>query len=241
MKRTIWNYLLMFCVMFFCFSVMYYFSYSQLKSMLDRRESESEDSLLQNGSETDDLQNDRKETDPSEDETDRLIFNEGADGSEEDVSDSDEEESTADGFLAADADGKLKTNSSMVYVIGQYDWTTGVITETVERFPEELLGLTRQELLVFLRENPEYGTLLSFSEHAVYLRKNVDTDWSEYLYFLVLEEDELMVYHGDQTAIYLETGILAEELSAENRELLEDGFYVKDAADLFDYLQTVTS
>ena len=143
--------------------------------------------------------------------------------------------------IKVDAGEEIRTNSAMLYVVGQYDWITGIVMETVEKFPEELLGLTRKELLNYLREHPEYGTLLSFSEHAVYLRKADVEDWGEYTYYLVLEDDGLMVYHLDQTTLYLDTGITAEELKEEDRELLTEGFYIKDTAGLFDYLQTVTS
>ena len=143
--------------------------------------------------------------------------------------------------VKVDAGGDIRTNPSMLFVVGQYDWITGIVMETVEKFPEELLGFTRKELLSYLLEHPEYGTLLSFSEHAVYLRKADEEDWAEYTYYLVLEEEGLMVYHLDQTTLYLDTGIMAQELKEEDRELLTEGFYIKDTAGLFDYLQTVTS
>ena len=234
-KRTILGYLFTFCVMVFCFSAVYSFNYSRLRGETaqdDRTESES-------GRQTDADPAFATDDDPEKvADADRTgnaeIDTEGA------VTDGDEK-NTGDDHLAAAAGDELRTNGSMVYVVGQYDWITGIVTETVEKFPEELLNLTRQELLVYLKEHPEYGTLLSFSEHAVYLRKSDDQDWSEYSYYLILEDDRLMVYHLDQKTLYLDTGILAEELTDENRKLLEEGFYIRDTTDLFDYLQTVTS
>jgi hypothetical protein len=143
--------------------------------------------------------------------------------------------------VKVDAGDEIRTNPSMLFVVGQYDWTTGIVMETVEKFPENLIGLTRKELLNYLREHPECGTLLSFSEHAVYIRKADGEDWAEYTYYLILEEERLMVYHLDQTTLYLDTGIMEQELKEEDRELLTEGFYIKDTAGLFDYLQTVTS
>lgn len=224
-KRAILSYLFTLSVMIFCFSAVYYFNYSRMKQ-------------------------EQKAIQESKEEALRLQSIEGTDGVDEqesmysaeiDQKYTDNSEAESGEYLKADAETVFRTNSSMLYVVGQYDWITGIVTETVEKFPEELLGLTRQELLVYLHDHPEYGTLLSFSEHAVFLRKNDDADWSEYTYYLVLKEDGLMVYYLDQTTLYLDTGIKAEELSEENQELLEEGIYIKDTSDLFDYLQSVTS
>jgi len=151
---------------------------------------------------------------------------------------SDETESSAEEVGAKD---ELKTNSSMLFVVGQYDWDTGTVTETVEKFPKELLDMTRQELLIFLKDHSEYGSLLSFSEYAVYLRKNDHADWSEYLYFLTVRDGEVKVYRLEDDRIYLNTGIREDELREETHKLLSDGLYIKDKAALFDFLQTVTS
>lgn len=228
-KRTILGYLFTLGVIAFSFSAVYYFNYSRLKRETEQKREQLQNLTAQIGGEAE-----------SEAEN-------GTDSPADKVNpgETDEEPGTQSGETEDSrktGTGKeLRTNASMVYVVGQYDWSTGTVTETVEKFPEELLDLTRQELLVFLREHPEYGTLLSFSEHAVYLRKNDSGDWDEYAYYLILEKKGLMVYHLDQTTLYLDTGIMADDLSEENRELLEKGFYVKTTSDLFDFLQTVTS
>ncbi len=228
-KRTILGYMFTLGVIAFSFSAVYYFNYSRLKRETEQKKEQLENLTAQIGAETG--SETAKETGASEDKE-----NPGETDAEAGTQGSETEDSRKTGT------GKeLKTNDSMVYVVGQYDWSTGTVTETVEKFPEELLDLTRQELLVFLREHPEYGTLLSFSEHAVYLRKNDSGEWDEYNYYLILEDEGLMVYHPDQTTLYLDTGIMAGDLSEENRELLEKGFYVKTTSDLFDFLQTVTS
>lgn len=231
-KRAILSYLFTLGVIIFCFSAVYYFDYSRMKD--EQRQKALQESAK---AETSGFL-DNEVTEGSGDAESNCSA-----GSNQEISDefSDPSESSAENHLQADAVNELRTNFSMLYVVGQYDWITGIVTETVGKFPEELIGLTRQELLVYLHDHPEYGTLLSFSEHSVYLRKNDDADWSEYTYYLILEENGLMVYYLDQSTLYLDTGIKAEELSKENRELLESGFYIKDTADLFDYLQTVTS
>lgn len=229
MKRTVLSYVFTLVVILCCFSAVYSIQYDRLKQELaNQRDSDSETDSGKGGSEA---------ADDRETQSDVLQGEESSSLPEGEESTSNRES----GAEEADAKGELRTNSSMLYVVGQYDWSTGKVTETVEKFPEELLDLTRQELLIFLRENPEYGSLLSFSEHAVYMRKTDHPDWSEYSFFLRLEEDGLMVYRLEDDSLYLDTGIKEEELSEENCELLREGLYIRDNAALFDYLQTVTS
>ncbi|MBQ8814332.1 MAG: hypothetical protein IJZ85_07550 [Lachnospiraceae bacterium] len=235
-KSTVLSYLFTFCVIAFCFVTVYYFNYARMRQDQDEREHTQQMDGISDGYEDESQQAPTKAP-------------EHLAGTEELPSEAEISQNDAAGtvgrtdmdVLEADAGGLIRTNPSMVFVVGQYDWITGIVTETVEKFPKELLGLTRQELLVYLREHPEYGTLLSFSEHAVYLRKSDEENWSDYAYYLILEEEGLMVYHLDQTTLYLDTGIHSEELNDEDRKLLEEGFYIKDTAGLFDYLQTVTS
>lgn len=231
MKRTVLSYVFTLVVILFCFSAVYSIQYDRLKQELTNRENSGDEGQPQNqgmsGTE------DQETTEGTVSEDDRTDGNDGTEDRAETEDESNAEE--------ADAKDELRTNSSMIYVVGQYDWSSGTVTETVEKFPKELLGLTRQELLIFLRENPEYGSLLSFSEHAVYMRKKDNADWSEYLYFLVLRDGGLMVYRLEDDSLYLDTGIKEEELSEENCELLREGLYIRDNAALFDYLQTVTS
>ncbi len=230
MKRTVLSYVFTLVVILFCFSAVYSIQYDRLKQELEKQGNSGDDRTQ--GKDSSD-QNDRETTD-------KVISGDdhSTEAEENDNRTDEAEESSAE---EVDVKDELRTNSSMVYVVGQYDWNTGTVTETVEKFPEELLDLTRQELLIFLRENPEYGSLLSFSEHAVYMRKSDHADWSAYLYFLTLRDGGLMVYRLEDDSLYLDTGIKEEELSEENVELLREGLYIKDNAALFDFLQTVTS
>ncbi len=228
MKRTVLSYVFTLAVILFSFSAVYSIQFNRLKQeLMNQGNSDADQQSSDEATEGNDRELAENETDDQSSERDETS----------EQTDSEDESSAKE----ADANDELRTNSSMIYVVGQYDWDTGTVTETVEKFPKELLDLTRQELLVYLREHPEYGSLLSFSEHAVYLRKSDHADWSEYLYFLTIRDGELKVYRLEDDRLYLNTGIKTEELSEENCELLSEGLYIKDNAALFDYLQTVTS
>jgi len=225
MKRTVLSYVFTLVVILCCFSAVYSIQYDRLRQeLIDREYSDRETGFGQN-------KTDEQETDDSVHD-------------EEDTTEAGKKDQTAEAESNAeevDLHDELRTNPSMLYVVGQYDWNSEKVTETVEKFPKELLGLTRQELLIFLSKHSEYGSLLSFSEHAVYMRKSDHPDWSEYSYFLRLDNGIVMVYYLKDGRLYLDTGIKEEELSEENGELLREGIYIRDNAALFDYLQTVTS
>ena len=225
MKRTVLGYLFTLTVILFSFSAVYSIQFRRLKQELMEQGYISEDRQT-TGETTED--NTSEETESTAND----VFTQA------DPTLSDETESSAEEVGAKD---ELKTNSSMLFVVGQYDWDTGTVTETVEKFPKELLDMTRQELLIFLKDHSEYGSLLSFSEYAVYLRKNDHADWSEYLYFLTVRDGEVKVYRLEDDRLYLNTGIREDELREETHKLLSDGLYIKDKAALFDFLQTVTS
>ena len=225
MKRTVLGYLFTLTVILFSFSAVYSIQFRRLKQ-----------ELMEQGYIGEDRQTTGETTEDNTSEETESTANDVS--TEADPTLSDETESSAEEVGAKD---ELKTNSSMLFVVGQYDWDTGTVTETVEKFPKELLNMTRQELLIFLKDHSEYGSLLSFSEYAVYLRKNDHADWSEYLYFLTVRDGEVKVYRLEDDRIYLNTGIREDELREETHKLLSDGLYIKDKAALFDFLQTVTS
>jgi len=225
MKRTVLGYLFTLTVILFSFSAVYSIQFRRLKQ-----------ELMEQGYIGEDRQTTGETTEDNTSEETESTANDVS--TEADPTLSDETESSAEEVGAKD---ELKTNSSMLFVVGQYDWDTGTVTETVEKFPKELLDMTRQELLIFLKDHSEYGSLLSFSEYAVYLRKNDHADWSEYLYFLTVRDGEVKVYRLEDDRLYLNTGIREDELREETHKLLSDGLYIKDKAALFDFLQTVTS
>ena len=225
MKRTVLGYLFTLTVILFSFSAVYSIQFRRLKQELMEQGYIGEDRQTTGEMTNDNTSEETEHTvnDPST-ESDPLV--------------GDKTESRAE---EVDAKDELRTNASMLFVVGQYDWDTGTVTETVEKFPKELLDMTRQELLIYLKDHSEYGSLLSFSEYAVYLRKNDHADWSEYLYFLTVRDGEVKVYRLEDDRLYLSTGISEDELREETHKLLSDGLYIKDKAALFDFLQTVTS
>ena len=60
-------------------------------------------------------------------------------------------------------------------------------------------------------------------------------------FLLLIEEGYLTVYYSDRHDVYLETYVTEDELPAAEVPALKRGYYVKSEAELYDYLQSVTS
>ena len=130
MKRTVLGYLFTLTVILFSFSAVYSIQFRRLKQELmeqgyigEERQTTGEANADHTSDEIESTENDSS-TEPAP------TFEDKIESSAEEV----------------DAKDELRTNSSMLFVVGQYDWDTGTVTETVEKFPKELLDMTRKIL-----------------------------------------------------------------------------------------------
>jgi hypothetical protein len=143
--------------------------------------------------------------------------------------------------------------SSTVCIYEAYDMETGEIL-TVESSPTaDLAGLTRAEVIVYLRKYmdnlsiSEYEAglisyeLVSFSSEKVVFRKNYDKSTHIFKYYITIRNDLVVVYYSDKKTIYEYTGIEAASLTREECVLLENGIMVKDNEELYDILAGLTS
>lgn len=114
-------------------------------------------------------------------------------------------------------------------------------------------GFTREEVMMYLEafteEMPEAERakglvsyeLVSFGADEVVLRKSYDSNRMEYEFFMKAENDEVIVYFSDRTRIFEYTGIVTTHLSEEEKQKLEDGFYVKNREELYGILENYSS
>ena len=66
-------------------------------------------------------------------------------------------------------------------------------------------------------------------------------DEEERSFFLKAEEGQVVVYHEDQKTPYEYTGIPVDSLPEEEKEKLEQGFFVKDEEELYSMLENLSS
>lgn len=148
---------------------------------------------------------------------------------------------------------ELRTNASMKYVIETYDGTTGVVTSEEETMPEELAGLTREELESSfsqynesaaeggVTDGPDSKELISFSKDRIVVRETYSGAEEEEGFFLKEENGEVVIFHKDQVTPYENTGIQADVLPEDEQEKLREGFFVEDEKELYSILENLSS
>lgn len=139
------------------------------------------------------------------------------------------------------------------YILEIYDRKEGILEETEQNPPGDLVGLTREEVEKYLDEYmrdltlSEYNKgllsyeLLSFSDKAVKFRKSYDADMVPYRFYVVVKNGYVVVYNSDLKSIYEYTHIEAKNLPEEDRIALSQGIYVDNIDELYALLESYTS
>lgn len=134
-----------------------------------------------------------------------------------------------------------------------YDLQNQSLNVETARIKKSFYGFTREKVLMYLEafteEMPEKEKeqglvsyeLVSFGADEVILRKSYDKNRVKYEFFLKAEGEEIVVFFSDLTRIYEYTGILTANLSAEDKEKLKEGFYVKNKEELYGILENYSS
>ena len=119
--------------------------------------------------------------------------------------------------------------------------------------PGFMAGISREELCAYLDGYMEYlpvneyldGLIMyevvSFSPAKVILRKTYDKTKVENQFYIGSTGGYVTVFYSDLRTVYEYTEIELESLSFELREQVKQGFYVKDAKELYSILEGYTS
>ena len=83
--------------------------------------------------------------------------------------------------------------------------------------------------------------IVSFSADKVVLRKTYNETKIENQFYLCRRGEFIVVYYSDLKTVYEYTEIRIDSLSEESRQAIEQGFYVKDAQELYSILEGYTS
>ena len=154
------------------------------------------------------------------------------------------------------AAGLLPQNTvlpSVSYVEEIYDLTTNQLESETKIPPGFLVGMTKEELTLYLQDYMENLSLaeyeagllaydiISFSEDKVVLRKTYDVTKVPFKYFINITKGMVTVYYSDLESVYEYTHIPAVDLAEEDRAALVEGIYVKDREELYSILEGFSS
>lgn len=163
--------------------------------------------------------------------------------------------------VAADSQNQMIVKKSTKYTLETYYSDKGeTITESLS-IPIELIGLDRNQVIDFIESNTSYFEesdknilnvmLLSFSDKEIVIRRNVEeaeVETKNYnfavetsKYYVILEENGVVVYKEDKSTVYMETGITESEMDEAMVAELKYGVAIKNISELYRFLESITS
>ncbi|MCM1187350.1 MAG: hypothetical protein NC251_12820 [Lachnoclostridium sp.] len=167
------------------------------------------------------------------------------------VSSGDLAEGSGEVFEAAALSEKLSVDTK--YVLEETDTITHAIVETVGKLPPKYIGMDRQQFLSAMESYAAYPPLsekergfiglevLSFSRERVVIQMNYRYLQPGSSFYLAVQNNELVVYLEDKETVYINTGILLEELPEEVQRQVIQMLFVEDEASLYNLLEAYTS
>ena len=145
-----------------------------------------------------------------------------------------------------------RVTSETKLVIEKWEEESEELVKEERDMPPEYAGLTREELEKQLTveikdkswEEEKEGlvkiTLESFSEDKIVIRK-VYNKSSEQGYILRLKDGEVVIYRKDEKEPFEKTGLKEENLSKQDKKILQGGYAVRTEKELYSVLENFSS
>lgn len=155
--------------------------------------------------------------------------------------------------LSVDTSQVITVKPSTVCILEHYDMVSQEQRQEEMNTPEYLVGLTREEIIAYLNsymldlplEEMQDGLisyeLIAFSKDNVTLRKTYNSDTVLFRYYIVVEDNIVVVYYQDKKTVYEYTGIDATSLPIEEQTRLSQGIEVKNEKELYGILEDYSS
>ena len=142
-----------------------------------------------------------------------------------------------------------RVTSETKLVIEKWEEESEELVKEERDMPPEYAGLTREELekqlTVEIKDKEEKEglvkiTLESFSEDKIVIRK-VYNKSSEQGYILRLKDGEVVIYRKDEKEPFEKTGLKEENLSKQDKKILQGGYAVRTEKELYSVLENFSS
>lgn len=165
--------------------------------------------------------------------------------------------------MSVDADSQSQTiiKKNTKYTLETYYSDKNKTTTENLSVPVEFIGLDREQIIDFIEQNTSYFgdedkkilnvMLLSFSDREIVIRRNVEEAEKETKkynfvsdtpkYYVVLEENGVVVYKEDKSTVYMETGITENEMDEAIVAELKYGVSIQNISELYRFLESITS
>ncbi len=139
------------------------------------------------------------------------------------------------------------------YVLEETDILRGTTVETTWKIPHKYIGMDRENFLQTMdlyAEHPPLSEIergfvglevLSFSRERVVIRMDYRYVQPSESFYLAVTDHEVVVYLEDRTTVYINTGIMLEDLPEPLQLQIMDMLFVPDEETLYDFLETYSS
>lgn len=163
-----------------------------------------------------------------------------------------EEEASRSEVAQTSGEKEQKVTSDTRYIIEKYEEESEELVKEERAVPAEYAGLTRKqlehqlavEMATMSWEEEKAGlvsiSLESFSEEQIVIKK-IYNGSAEQGFILKLEGGEVVIYQADGEELYEKTGLMEENLSEEDRQLLKKGYKVETEKELYSILENFSS
>ncbi len=137
------------------------------------------------------------------------------------------------------------------YIVISYDMVEQIASENEEVTPDKYIGYNRQKLEAALKEYEKSPSLtdlekgfanielLSFSPEKVIVKKNYEIQKNGF--YLINEQNYVVVYDEDFKYMYMNTGICTEKLPEELQKEILNMKYIESEEELYHFLESYSS
>lgn len=139
------------------------------------------------------------------------------------------------------------------YVLEEKDILGNTTLETTKKLPQKYIGMNREQFLEAMNVYESFPPLseqergfvglevISFSRDRVVVQMNYKYVKSDGNFYLMVYDNEVLVYLEDKETVYIETGIRLDTLPEELRYDIINGLFIENQEDLYDFLETYSS
>jgi len=144
-------------------------------------------------------------------------------------------------------------NADTEYVLQERDLLKDTVVETVWKIPGKYIGMNRE---LFVESMEEYETnpplsevergfvgleILSFSPKRVVVQMNYEYVQPSESFYLVVQDNEVVVLLEDMETVFINTGIMLENLPELIQMQIIQMYYIENEEVLYNFLETYSS
>lgn len=144
-------------------------------------------------------------------------------------------------------------NADTEYVLQERDLLRDTVVETSWQIPGKYMGMNRELFLSAMEEyniNPPLSEkergfvgleVLSFSPERVVVQMNYEYVQPSESFYLAVQDNEVVVLLEDMKTVFINTGILLEELPELVQMRIIQMYYIENEENLYNFLETYSS